>query len=392
MAITNTMVQDKAPDASQSGQRTLKGVVIMPLAEQRGGGEMALWHLILEGGGQGIDWTVVFLEDGPMVAQVRSVGAGAVVFEAGRMREVHKLLLTARRIAGLVKREKMDFILGWMGTGQLYGGIAARLAGVPALWFQHGLPLVPGAIDRIATRLPAKAIFTCSQAGANAQGAISPARPLRVIHPGVELDRFDPAKLPTPAEARAKLGLPADGPIIGIIGRLQRWKGMHVLVDAMPRVLEKYPDARVVVVGGAHIFEPEYEPFLKQHIEEKGLTDRVLLTGLQKNVPEWMQAMDIVVHASDNEPFGLVIIEAMALGKPVVATDTAGPTEIITPGVHGLLTPYGDADRLAEAVLRYLDDPAFAAGVGAAAKQRAGDFSVKRYASRIVQHCREFVV
>jgi glycosyltransferase involved in cell wall biosynthesis len=101
-----------------------------------------------------------------------------------------------------------------------------------------------------------------------------------------------------------------------------------------------------------------------------------------------MQAMDVVVHASDNEPFGMVIVEAMALGKPVVASNTAGPTEIITAGLNGQLTPFGDAAALAAAILRYLDDAPFARRVGAAARQRAEAFSSKAFAAHVVEALR----
>ena len=94
--------------------------------------------------------------------------------------------------------------------------------------------------------------------------------------------------------------------------------------------------------------------------------------------------MDVIVHASDQEPFGIVVIEAMALGKPVVAGNAAGPTEVITEGVNGLLTPYGDAAALAAAILRYLDDPEFARRTGEAAKLRALEFSTRRYAENCV--------
>jgi glycosyltransferase involved in cell wall biosynthesis len=104
-----------------------------------------------------------------------------------------------------------------------------------------------------------------------------------------------------------------------------------------------------------------------------------------------MQAMDVVVHASDSEPFGIVIVEGMALGKPVVAGDKGGPTEIIEPGVTGLLTPYGDSAALAAAINRYLDDPAFAARIGTAARNRAQLFSVDNYARNVVAAIRHFV-
>ncbi len=373
------------PSGESCQQRqNMKIAIIMPLAEQRGGGELMVLHLMQQGQDLGVEWLVVFLSDGPMVQQVRALGAAAVVVDAGRLREVPRYLAAVGRIARLVRREKVDLIFGWMNQAQLYGSPAAKLAGVPAAWYQIGLPLSPGWNDRMATRLPAAGILACSQAAADAQARLAPARPMRIVYPGVELERYEAGKLPSPIEAKQKLGLPLTGPLIGIVGRLQRWKGMHVLVEALPEILQAHPGAHGVVVGGDHAPEPEYPAYLRERISTLGLTDKVTLAGLQGNVPEWMQAMDVFVHASDHEPFGIVVIEAMALGKPVVAGNAAGPTEVITDGVNGLLTPYGDAPALAQAVLRYLDDPAFARQAGAAARVRALEFSTRRYAENCV--------
>lgn len=369
----------------------MKIAIIMPLAEQRGGAELALLHLIQQGQGLGVDWLVVFLQDGPMVGRVRELGGDAQVVHAGRLREPHRFAKAVREIVVLARAEGVDLLLGWMGIAHLYGGLAGRIGGIPAAWFQHGLPWDKNWVDRLATRLPALGILTCSQAVAESQAQIAPPRPLRVVHPGAEMERFSAETLPTPAEARRRLGLPAHGPLIGIVGRLQRWKGMHVLVEAMPKVLEAHPDAHCVIVGGDHALEPDYPAFLRERIDALHLGDQVTLAGLQSNVPEWMQAMDVIVHASDHEPFGIVVIEAMALGKPLVAGNAGGPTEVITDGVHGLLTPYGDVPALAAAILRCLDDPEFARRMGAAAQRRAQEFSTRRYAENCVAALRSLM-
>src|SRR5262249_60669713 len=90
--------------------------------------------------------------------------------------------------------------------------------------------------------------------------------------------------------------------------------------------------------------------------ERMGLNGQVRLVGRQSNPEEWMQAMDVFVHSSQHEPFGMVVIEAMALGKPVVASAEGGPTEVITQNVDGLLAPYGDARAFADAIGRLLAD------------------------------------
>jgi glycosyltransferase involved in cell wall biosynthesis len=256
------------------------------------------------------------------------------------------------------------------------------------MWFQLGLPDARGAIDRWATRMPACGILACSRAVAVAQIALNPARRVKAVHLGVELERFDASSLSSVDDARLQLNLPAGVPIVGIVGRLQHWKGIHVLIEAMPAVLREFGDARCVVVGGVHDLEPDYPAFLNQRIAELGLNNRVLMAGLQKNVPEWMQAMDVIVHASDNEPFGLVVIEGMAMGKAVIAGAGCGPSEIITTGINGFLTPFGDAAALADAVLRYLRDPLLRQSMGDAARRRARDFSTERFAQSIVTSIR----
>jgi glycosyltransferase involved in cell wall biosynthesis len=361
----------------------LHAVLLMPLAEQRGGGELMLWHLLREPAASGVRWIVVFFEDGPMVAQVRAAGAQVHVVPVGRLRQPFSMFRCVKKIAKIVRDEQATLIFSWMPKAHLYGGLVSAITGVPTGWYQLGMPSKMQWLDWLPTVIPARGVLACSKAGAEAQGRMWPSRLPRVVHPGAELDRFDAAKVGSGGELRKKLGLPATGPIIGIVGRLQRWKGIHVLIEAMPRILIGHADAHCVIVGGTHDPEPTYRAYLDSRIQALGLKNQITMAGLQKNVPEWMAAMDVVVHASDREPFGIVIIEAMALGKPVVANDTAGPTEIITNGVDGLLTPFENADALADAVLRYLDHPAFAAQVGAAAWRRAQDFSTARFAHNV---------
>ncbi|MEH2082072.1 MAG: glycosyltransferase family 4 protein [Nostoc sp.] len=369
----------------------MKVIVVMPLAELRGGGEMMLWDLVQQGRNAGVEWLVIFLESGPMVEQVKSLGIDARVVESGRLRQIHRFIGAVLRIAAIARCERADIIVNWMWITHISGGLAAMLVGLPAVWYQLEVPSDKTWLVRIATFIPARAVITLSQDGKQAQAEIWPHRPTSLVYPGVALDRFEPNALPAPEEARRKLGLPLHGPLIGIVGRLQRWKGMHVLVQAMPKILQKYPDAHCVVVGGKHDLEPDYEDFLKTEITALGLKDQIIMAGLQRNIPEWVQAMDVFVHASDKEPFGIVIIEAMALGKPVIAGSAGGPTEIITDGMNGLLTPYGDADKLAIAILRYLDEQEFAQSAGVAARQRALDFSTQNYAQNFINAIRSAI-
>jgi glycosyltransferase involved in cell wall biosynthesis len=370
--------------------KPLRVLIVMPLGTARGGAEMNFRQLLQHGRGQGVEWIVVFLRDGPMVAEMRALGLDVRVVNAGRFRNAWMRLRAVRRIARLAGSRRVDLVFGWMVAGQLTAGAAALIAGVPCVWFQAGTP-GPDWLDRVSTLLPARGVIVVSRASAAAQARVWPPRRQWLVYPGGSLDAFDPSRLPAPAAMRAKLGLPPDGPLIGMTGRLQRWKGMHFFIDAIARVRASRPDVRAVIVGGAHETEPQYGAELRAQAHALGLDEVVTFAGFQPNVAEWMQAMDVFVHASDHEPFGIVVVEAMALGKPVVAGADGGPAEIITDGENGLLAPFGDTGSLASAILRYLDDDAFAVRVSAAARTRAAVFDDRTFAANIIAALRESV-
>lgn len=362
----------------------MKCLIIMPIATLRGGAERMLLHLLQEAP-NGVEWEVCFLEDGHMVSDAAGLGAKVWVLPAGRLRQLSRYFLTVMRLAAHLRRAHYDCVIGWMGKAHIYSGPAALLTRTPAIWYQLGVPSKANFWDRNITRIPAKGIIAVSQKAAAAQSCLPPKRPIQVVPPSTDLCQFDPTQLPSPSEVRSQLGLPQEGPLIEIVGRLQRWKGMHTLIEAMPAILKAHPEAHALIVGGEHALEPDYLAYLRQRIEALGLQNHVILAGFQKNVEQWMQACDVFVHASDNEPFGIVVIEAMALGKPVVAGSEGGPREIITEGVDGLLAPYNQPDKLAEAILRYLNNPEFARQVGQAAFKRAQEFSTQRFAQRFVE-------
>lgn len=358
----------------------LRALVAMPVAEQRGGAELQLQQLVEHRREAGIEPVVAFLRHGPMVDWCRARGVRAYAIEAGRVRQPHRLGAAVRTLAALATDERADVVIGWMAKGQLYGGLAAALARVPSVWLQPGTPAGAAPIDRAATLLPAHAAITVSHTVDRAQRRLLPRRPTTVVYPAVDTARFDPRRIGEPRAVRRRLGLPEEGPIVGSVGRLDRWKGFHVLLDAVPALLARHPDATVVLVGGPHELDPSCARELAAQAARLGRPDRVRLVGQQPNPEEWMQAMDVFVHTSRGEPFGMVVIEAMALGKPVVASAEGGPTEVIEPGVEGLLTPYGDAPALAAAVLRLLGDEQLRAAVAQAAWRRAQDFAVERFA------------
>jgi glycosyltransferase involved in cell wall biosynthesis len=366
-------------------KKRFKIMVLMPLAVQRGGGELMFLDLIEHGRDLDVDWFVVFTSDGPMVETVRNWGVEAVVVPAGRIRQPHRVVSTVIKLRRLIRQSGADTVISWIAKTHLYGGLAAVLADIPSIWYQLGLPDPPSMQERLATVVPASGILTCSETARLAQQKVWPHRAVRAVNPGVRLDHFDPDKLPSPLECRRQLGLPPRGPLIGIVGRLQRWKGMHYLIEAMPAVLRDHPDAHCVIVGGKHEYEPNYPDSLRRQVAEADLQRHITFAGMQHNIPTWMQAMDVIVHASDKEPFGIVVVEAMAMAKPVAATNTAGPAEIISHGIDGWLWTPGDARSLSSAILKLLGDRDLRQAIGHAARHKAAAFSSRTFARRVVQ-------
>ena len=360
--------------------------LLMPLAQQLGGGELMFKQLLCHSEHMNINWHVIFFLNGPLVNEVQRDGVSTYVVETGRLRQPLRFANAVRSITRVLQDTECQLVLSWSAKPHVYGSIAALLAGIPSAWYQLGSPrgVHLSFIDRLATFLPAQFVFVLSEMGKSAQESLWPKRRTVLVYPGVDLAQFESTALPDRNQARTELGIAHRGQIVGIVGRLQRWKGIHVLVKAMPLVLERFPDTLCLVIGGRHELEPGYEEELRSLIRVLRLEKHVKLLGFQQNIPLWMQVMDVVVHASDHEPFGIVVVEAMALGKPVVSAASGGPTEIIREGENGLLTPFGDEDALADSVLRYLADPEFAQEIGRCAANRAKDFSLDKFVSGVV--------
>jgi glycosyltransferase involved in cell wall biosynthesis len=362
--------------------------IVMPLAEQRGGAELALLHFL-----SGLSReerssiNVCYLQEGPLVEWTVAEGFATTVIPSGRLREPWAWLRCTRRLTRWLKVNRLQVVVSWMPKAHLYVALAARLAGVPAVWWQHGVPRNRG-LDLAVTLLPARRILACSRAAALAQQKVFGQRAeLRTIYPPVDLESL--RRIGPTHESRALLALPRDKVIIGIVARLQRWKGVHLFLEAAKQLIAWRSDLLFIVVGGSHPLEPEYATSLERRAIELGLCEHLLFSGHQASAVRWIAAMDVVVNASYGEPFGMVIIEAMALGKPVVATRLAGPTEIITDGVDGLLISPGSVPELATALRRLIEEPELRRELGLAGQQRARAYALPRFVREVTDSLAE---
>ncbi|MFS0723899.1 glycosyltransferase family 4 protein [Paenibacillus sp. 1P07SE] len=355
--------------------------LIMPLANQRGGAELMLMHLLKANKTYGkIDYQVVFLEDGPLAQYAQALGYPVQVFEAGRVRDLHKYIALVFKLRRWIKEQEIDLVMSWMSKAHLYIGPAALLSGTPAIWWQHGKS-GGSLMQKLIHVIPAKAVICCSAAVEREQSVMTPKLTTKAIYPAIDAEVMNKTITISVDEARDQLGLPKDKIIVGIAARMQRWKGVHVFVEAAKLIHEQNKNTHFVLIGGEHFSEKEYHTEIKQLITTSGLSACTTFGGHQSNPALWMRAFDIVVHASIGfEPFGMVVIEGMALEKGVIATKTGGPEEIISDGINGLLIEPNDPSALASAIGRLIEKPSFLQELGSKAKLRAGDFRSERLA------------
>lgn len=342
----------------------MRVLITVPWPERLGGAE-AMLQTILDGVGESAhEIELVFLEDGPWPRELERAGLRVDFIPAGRLRQVHRWAATVARLVRILRRRRPDVILNWASKVQLYVAPAAVLAGMSdrVVWWQHSIAQKMW-LEQLANRLPAAAIVCYSEAAARAQAQMRPPRPTLVIPAGTA--PLDSRLVPAPLE------LPPGVPVIGIVGRLQPWKGQDRLIGALGLLRARGLEAHLVIVGGdSYKLSPDYAAELPRTVSALGLDEHVTMTGEVPDARPFIARMDVLVNASDPEPFGIVLTEGMAAGLPVVAVDAGGPAEIVQDGRTGILARSGASEDLADAIEPLLASPQLRARLGAAGRER----------------------
>jgi len=329
---------------------------------------------------------LVLYEEKSVVPSLRRAGVPVHVLPPlpdwlpdGRRNRLGRAVLRAREIFGVVaprarvlhrllRRERPDLVYLANGVpANIDALVAAALCGLPVISHEKGLRRI-GPRERIMSRWIHTSIGMTRQVTEHVRArGIRPRRQL-TIYDGIDCAAFTPGG---GAAVRREFAIPPDAPVVGIVGHLQRWKGQLLVVEAVARVRPRHLTLRCLIVGGVHRLGEKYAAELRARIAELGLADAVILTGARTDVPACLDAMDVVVHASTRpEPFGRVIIEAMALGRPVVAPREGGPIEIVVDGETGLLFTPRDAGALAAAIETLVADGNRRRAMGRAARER----------------------
>ncbi len=326
---------------------------------------------------------------GNLPCRLRQLGVEVVEMKVPRLRRAWQLAPVFARMRALARRRGVRVLIGNGGHPQIIAGLTARLARARTVFIAH--MIYPHPIwrndprDILALRGPLDLILAVSRSAQSTLSKLRPSVPNALMYNGT------PVREVTDTDARAarrELNVAEEEILVGVFGRLQRWKGQDVFVKAAAEVARARPTARFVVVGGSVFgLEQEFADGLRRSAERLGLADRLTFTGFRTDVARLMAACDIVCHTSRvPEPFGLVVVEAMGLGRATIASEGGGPSEIITPD-SGILVPPDDPDALARAIIGLIDDPTGRRTLGDRARERARrEFSMEKMAATLLGH------
>ncbi len=294
------------------------------------------------------------------------------------------------RFARYLRRERMQIVHAYNFHANAFAVPAARLAGVPAV--VASIRDTGGYLTTLQQRAQRAVCRLADRITVNAQAVrrwliddgYDP-RKIVVIHNGVDLSRFHRRAT---GRLRRELGLPARTPLVAMFSRLIPLKGIEHFLDAAARIADRVPDARFLVVGDRELPQKDgvtldgaYRADLERHAARLGLEHRVVFTGFRLDVPDLLADVTVSVLPSvGGEGLSNALLEAMAAGVPVVATDVGGSGEAVQDGVTGFLVPPRDAGALAGAICRVLEDPVLSDRFGAAGREHvARYFSIGRY-------------
>lgn len=371
-----------------------------------GGGEISLFHLVQRLNRERYFPVVVLGAEGELNQKLKACGVETHVLPLSenvantrkdslghssllRLGALVRTVRYAFRLARFIGKRKIDLVHTNSLKADIIGGIAARLARVPVIWHVRDriaddyLPRSAARMFRYLCRTIPDFIIVNSEATLktlclpNPNGVAVPKEKAfvprsSVVYNGVVHDGVPSNTLVTGEHDCGTIHSPEDGQQrVGLVGRISPWKGQHVFIQAAAEVRQAFPSTRFLIIGSAMFGEEEYEREIRELTSSLGLDDCLEFTGFRTDVQELVHSLDVLVHASTTgEPFGQVIAEGMAACKPVVATLGGAVPEIVQDGVTGLLVPMGDAQCMAEAIIKLLSNPELAEQMGEAGRQR----------------------
>ncbi|MEM1989653.1 MAG: glycosyltransferase [Candidatus Bathyarchaeia archaeon] len=337
---------------------------------------------------------IVLDNHGPLIEELQTICSNIIIQKLGVLRRKHfnlhgilqciyHIVRSALWLVKLIKRENISLVYS-NTIGVLPGAFAAKITGVAHIWHIHEIIISPKGVSNLLTwlvlTLSTKVIAVSNAVAARlSQGVQSKRKMISVIYNGVAVEPFDSAHGDS---VRSEFGANQSVVLIGVIGRIHYWKGQDYFLD-VAYLMKKmdFNDFKVLIVGAPF---KGYEYLIDELItktQKLGLVENIIFCGYRKDIPDILKAVDIVVVPSTQpDPFPMVVLEAMAACKPVVATAHGGPVEMIVDGYTGFLVPLDSPQIMAERLLQLAKNPQLRESMGKHGRKRVEDlFSIRRF-------------
>lgn len=288
--------------------------------------------------------------------------------------------VVARAVNALCQQHRISLIHSHSFHALWYAAVAGWRRQVPIIWTCHGWwpasRLTGLWISHTVARVIAVSRYVVEKL--LTRGHVDAGK-VRLIHLGVDVGRFRPDASRT---VREDLGVPEGALVVGMVARFQPIKGQLEFVQAADVVRRRLTQCKFVIVGSNVFQNPEDERYLHavQHlITTLGLEETVILAGFRSDIPHVLNALDLLVVPSRMETFSLVVVEAMAVGTPVIASKVGGILDLVEDGREGLLVAASDPAGMAEAILQLAQDPERRRAMSRAARAKAAEqFNIQR--------------
>lgn len=364
----------------------LSVLAVSPVAEA-GGAENLLLDVLCGLQAREVVVALLALGSGPLAGLAQSRGVTVLTGPTLSFRRPRSILGAMAAVRRAVSSVQPDVVLASHPKGQVISRIASvggRSRGHVTQLYDP--PSSAAVTTRVAARLPGQRLSITEETAAAYRDLNARLDPI-VIRPGTDGERLRRDALRGDGDlAWVQAGLRGSGPRVVMMGRLQRFKGALDFVAVAALVARARPDARFLVIGPDSPIEPGLRQEVEAAIVDRGLRCSVALTGRLPaiDLAATVAGATVLVHPAHREPFGLAVLEALALGTPVVAYATTGPAEILQTG-GGALVPVGDVEALAGVLLRALNDPPTLAAWRSGAAPTAARFDLATNAERYLE-------
>jgi L-malate glycosyltransferase len=326
-----------------------KNVLFLDHAIEMGGAEYSLYYLIKYLDTQSINMVLMVPPKSKLATMAESLNTSVTYNDLNSPKEILRFLRNIVSIKRFIKKNNINIIYCNTYRTIIYGVFLKLITNCKVIW--HVRDYYKNYFLKFIYAIFSSRII-CISKSISEQFSRLFSNKISIVYNGVDLEYYNPEKVP--GNLKEELDITQDKILVGMVGRIDRWKGIHLLIEAGAYIINELNKKEYVfVIVGESILtnDQSYKIELKEMVKKNKLENNVLFLGQRDDIPNLMKSFDLTVNYSDNEPFGRVIIESLAMGTPVIVNNTGGAPEIIRNIGNGLITKERDSRLLAKSIL-----------------------------------------